>query len=252
MLVITFALVVPAAQADSRGAAEKFRPALGSIEGARLSVGRAPASAKKRWCPSAKRALKFYAGRVAYWRDKRGAVKSVNRLPAFRGCPRYLANVYQRRAAIERKTYYLWMAVQKKKRERELRGTLLLLERGLRGTPMAGTSKTLEKWGRRFGVSPYFMVAVAATESSIGHAACSNNRYNVWGLASCNSSWYVPPFRSWDEAIRFYANFLAKRWPGHSTPYSFAGYAACDACWGRKVSEWMGHLFGVPAVTRYP
>jgi len=117
---------------------------------------------------------------------------------------------------------------------------------------MAGTGLILERHGRRHGVSPYFIVAVAATESSIGHAACSNNRFNVWGLSSCGSGWYVPSFRSWDEAIAFYADFLARRWPGHSTPYSFRGYAACDACWGRKVSEWMGRLFGVPAETRYP
>ncbi len=117
---------------------------------------------------------------------------------------------------------------------------------------MAGTGTSLERWGRRFHVSPYFMAAAAATESSLGEAACSNNRYNVWGLSSCGSGWYVPAFASWDEAIAFYARFLASHWPGHSTPYSFTGYAACSPCWGRKVSEWMHSLFGVPAVTRYP
>jgi hypothetical protein len=96
------------------------------------------------------------------------------------------------------------------------------------------------------------MAAVAATESSLGRAACANNRYNVWGLASCNQSWYVPSFANWKQAIRFYARFLASRWPGHSTPYSFRGYAACSECWARKVSYWMRELFGVPAETRYP
>jgi flagellum-specific peptidoglycan hydrolase FlgJ len=117
---------------------------------------------------------------------------------------------------------------------------------------MAGTGAILERHGRRYGVSPFFMVAVAATESSIGEAACSNNRYNVWGLASCVNSWHVPSFSSWDEAIAFYARFLSDRWPTHSTPYSFRGYAACSECWARKVSEWMGRLFGEPARTRYP
>jgi hypothetical protein len=126
------------------------------------------------------------------------------------------------------------------------------LERGLRGTPMAGTGVLLERYGRRHGVSPYFMVAVAATESSIGRASCSSNGRNVWGLASCVNSWPVPYFDTWDEAIAFYARFLASRWPGHSTPYSFNGYAACSDCWARKVSSWMSALFGVSSRTRYP
>lgn len=132
------------------------------------------------------------------------------------------------------------------------RHTVNVLERGLRGTPMAGTERILEAQGRRHGVSPFFMAAVAATESSLGRAPCSNNRRNVWGLASCVNSWPVPYFETWREAISFYARFLASRWPGHSTPYSFRGYAACSDCWARKVSYWMGALFGVPAETRYP
>jgi hypothetical protein len=117
---------------------------------------------------------------------------------------------------------------------------------------MEGTGAILEEQGRRHGVSPYFMAAAAATESSLGHAACANNRYNVWGLAACDGRWYVPAFGSWEEAIMFYAGFLSGRWPGHSSPYSFAGYAECDACWGRKTSAWMRSLFGVAPATRYP
>lgn len=126
------------------------------------------------------------------------------------------------------------------------------LERGLAGTPMAGTGKLLEEQGRRYRISPYFMAAVAATESSLGRASCRNNPRNVWGLASCVNSWAVPYFDSWREAISFYARFLASRWPRHSTPYSFRGYAACSDCWARKVSYWMRALFAVPAETRYP
>ena len=117
---------------------------------------------------------------------------------------------------------------------------------------MAGTGAILERWGRHYRVSPFFMAATAATESSLGDAACGAGGYNAWGLGNCGSAWTVPSFGSWEEAIAYYARFLAHGWPGHSTPYSFTGYAACDACWGRKVSEWMHTLFGVPAVTRYP
>jgi hypothetical protein len=150
----------------------------------------------------------------------------------------------QRKAHAARVAYLAW--------HRKVGKTVERLNRGLSGSPMAGTGIVLERHGRTQHVSPYFMAAVAATESSLGEAACSNNQYNVWGLASCNGSWYVPPFRSWDEAIAFYARFLSSRWPGHSTPYSFRGYAACSDCWGRKVSEWMHSLFGVSAETRYP
>jgi hypothetical protein len=132
------------------------------------------------------------------------------------------------------------------------RHTVNQLERGLRGSPMAGTARILEAQGRRHHISPFFMAAVAATESSLGRVPCSNNRRNVWGLASCNQSWSVPYFETWKEAIAFYARFLSSRWPSHSTPYSFRGYAACSECWAAKVSYWMRSLFGVGSSTRYP
>jgi len=126
------------------------------------------------------------------------------------------------------------------------------LDHGLAGTPMEGTGVSLERWGRRYHVSPYFMAAVAESESSLGFAACGPGGYNAWGLGNCGSAWSVPSFGSWDEAIAYYARFLAHGWPGHSTPYSFDGYAACSSCWGNSVSSHMRSRFGVPAVTRYP
>lgn len=126
------------------------------------------------------------------------------------------------------------------------------LNRGLAGTPMAGLGVTLRDIGKQYNISPYFMAAVAGTESSFGHAACSNNPKNVWGLAACDGRWYVPYFNSWDEAIRFYASFLADRWPSATSPHDFHGYAACTPCWGRKTSYWMGSRFGVSSYTKYP
>ena len=125
------------------------------------------------------------------------------------------------------------------------------LRRGLAGTPMQGTERALEAAGRRYGVSPVFMAAVAGTESSYGAAACSNNHFNVWGLSSCGSGWYVPQWSSWTQAFDFYARFLTSRWPGATTPYSYRGYAACSDCWGRSVS---GHMarFGVSNSVVYP
>ena len=125
------------------------------------------------------------------------------------------------------------------------------LNRGLAGTPMHGLGWILEAEGHRHGISPYFMAAVAATESSLGRASCRNNRKNVWGLASCTNMWHVPYFETWREAIRFYARFLASRWPSARSPYEYYGYAACDRCWGSKTAYWMGRLFGVAPETRY-
>lgn len=126
------------------------------------------------------------------------------------------------------------------------------LNRGLRGTPMEGLGRVLRDVGRAEDVSPFFMAAVAGTESSFGAAGCSNNPRNVWGLANCDGRWYVPYFNTWDEAIRFYADFLSDRWPSATSPFHFSGYAACDACWGRKTAYWMSSRFGVSAYTKYP
>ena len=126
------------------------------------------------------------------------------------------------------------------------------LNRGLSGTPMEGLGRVLRDEGRRMNVSPYFIAAAAGTESSFGAAGCSGNPRNVWGLAACDGRWSVPYFNSWEEAIHYYAEFIANRWPSATSPYHFYGYAACDACWGRKTAMWMSSRFGVEAYTKYP
>jgi hypothetical protein len=198
-------------------------------------------------CKSARLAVSHF--RALTWERQRARQGELaDRVPIVRGktCrwARFAADTWQARARSARRALERW--------QRTVGHVVARLERGVRGTPMEGTGAILERHGRRYGVSPYFIVAVAATESSIGHAACSSNRMNVWGLSSCGSGWYVPHFRSWDEAILFFVQFIDRRFHGHSTPYSFRGYAACSDCWARKVSEWMGRLFGVPARTVYP
>lgn len=222
-------------------------------EAATVSASNQPTSASERpRCADPRRAVAFYSRRIAYWRAKMGASVIHRSSARMSGCPRHLAK------ALRAKAYGMRAQCERlaKKRQQELKQraaqVIRTLNRGLAGSPMSGTGESLERWGRYYRVSPYFMAAVAATESSLGAAACSNNHYNVWGLSSCGSGWYVPSFRSWDEAIHFYARFLTSHWPRHSTPYSFQGYAACSSCWGAKTSEWMRRLFGVPAVTIYP
>lgn len=195
---------------------------------------------------TARKAVKFYAGRIAYWRSKMGAgTRAAHGGASPRtACPRYLSHVLQRKAAQARKAYQRWAST--------VGVVVRRLDRVLASTPLAGTARDLEEVGRHYHVSPYFIVAVAATESSIGHAACSSNRKNIWGLSSCGSGWYVPQFASWRAAYEFFAAFVNRQWPGHTSPYSFRGYAACSDCWARKVSGWMRSLFGVAAVTRYP
>jgi hypothetical protein len=204
-----------------------------------------PRAAPER-CRSARGAVPFYRAGTWDWQQKRYG-QLADRTPLVRGksChwARYAAEEWTARAASARRSYDRWW--------KSVGQTVRRLDAGLAGTPMAGTGASLEKHGRRHGVSPYFMAAVAATESSLGAAACGAGGYNAWGLGNCGTAWSVPSFSSWDEAIAYYARFLT-RWSGHATPYSFRGYAACDECWARKVSEWMGRLFGVSSETRYP
>lgn len=200
-----------------------------------------------RSCSSTYKAIRYYTGRINYWRSKMGVEHMSPRAhgrPTGGACPRYLAHVLQRKAYAARKTYLRW--------QRTVGRVVQRLDRVLASTPLAGTGRDLEDIARRYHVSPYFIVAVAATESSIGRAACASNSKNIWGLSSCGSGWYVPQFSSWRSAYEFFAAFVNRQWPGHSSPWSFRGYAACSDCWARKVSSWMHTLFGVAAETRYP
>ena len=67
---------------------------------------------------SARRAVKFYAGRLAYWRDRMGAAQrqgrfaTASRSVRIRGCPRYLAHILQRKAYALRKAYARWVDYQ--------------------------------------------------------------------------------------------------------------------------------------------
>ena len=195
--------------------------------------------------------MAFYRGRFVHWQLQRGASVPTWRKPRNCADAKYLAFTWSKRSFAARRKTEHWHEQRAEREQRAIDRVVAHLDRVLASTPMAGSGVYLERYGRQYGISPYFMVATAATESSIGRAACGTGGFNAWGLGNCGSAWSVPSFRSWAEAIAYYAHFLT-RWEGHSTPYSFRGYAKCDECWGRKVSEWMGSLFGVPARTTYP
>lgn len=126
-----------------------------------------------------------------------------------------------------------------------------LLNIGLSGTPMAGTGANLEAAGRRYGIHPAFIAAIAGTESSFGHAACQSNRYNAFGLSSCGSGWSVPNFQSWSEVYFFMGKFLSSRWSSAATTYDYHGYAANSQSWGAKCAYWMRVRFGLGNSVRY-
>jgi hypothetical protein len=218
---------------DPTEAAEPKRPA----------VWTSSASYTPERCDDSQRAITYYRRAYRAHRAVMGLPGPVPRVWYSR-CKdvRRRAAEWRERAASERTILAEW--------SRTIGVIVRRLDRGLAGTPMAGLGAILEAEGRRHGISPFFMAAAAGTESSFGAAPCSNNHRNVWGLAACDGRWHVPYFDSWAEAIGFYARFLASGWQGHSTPYSFVGYAACDACWGRKTSAHMGR-FGVGNSTRY-
>lgn len=125
------------------------------------------------------------------------------------------------------------------------------LDRGLAGTPMAGTGRSLEASGWKWGRSPFFIAAIAESESSLGAAACSNDRFNAFGLSSCHSGWAVPQFRSWAHVYDFMGRYLTGHtsithgWPHARTTYDFSGYAACSSCWGASTERHMRKRFGV-------
>ena len=239
--VLSVIAIATAATSSSSGEAGVAAPS--AVPSAAVKAKPRVSSPGKK-CPYARLGVAFYRNRFVMYQLERGAPVPTWRKPRNCADARYLANVWAKRALAARKATEHW-------RKHRFDHVIRRLDRGLAGSPMAGTGRILEREGRRHGVSPYFMAAVAATESSLGHAACGPGGYNAWGLGNCGTAWSVPAFRSWDQAIAYYARFLT-RWEGHSTPYSFRGYAACDECWGRKVSEWMQRLFGVPAITRYP
>lgn len=146
----------------------------------------------------------------------------------------------------------LWPAV------RERRAIVARLDRFLARSPMAGLGDVLERVGREHGVSPFFIVGVAGKESSLGHAACSNNRFNVWGLGQCDRVWNVPSFGSWEEAFDFFARFVEGKtsvtdgWPNARTPWDFGGYCAgCESSWASGVTRFMSAM-GAGTEVEYP
>lgn len=127
------------------------------------------------------------------------------------------------------------------------------LNRGLAGTPMAGTGFALEAAGWRYRVHPAFVAAVAGVESTYGAAVCE--RFNAWGLGSCGRAWRPPAFPSWKHAYDYFARFIRDRWPSALTPYDFHGYCvtpAGDDCptWPGKVAANMRRL-GFGETLRY-
>lgn len=115
---------------------------------------------------------------------------------------------------------------------------------------MAGTGFALVVEGKRANVNPALIAAIAGAESSYGAAACSGNPRNGFGLASCGTGWRVPYFPTWRSAYAFMGRFLTSHWPRARSPYDLVGYAACNACWSRKVAYYM-HELGWPPTFRY-
>lgn len=138
------------------------------------------------------------------------------------------------------------------------RSTVARLDRYLAGTPMRGLGDTLERVGRRHGVSPFFIVGVAGKESSLGAAACGSNPRNVWGLGACGRAWNPPYFSSWNTAIDYFARFVEGRagvgrgWPNARTPWDFGGYCSgCESSWASGVVRFMAAAGSGPEVA-YP
>lgn len=130
--------------------------------------------------------------------------------------------------------------------------TIRRLQRGLAGTPMDGSAGDLFAAARQYRISPFFIAAIAGTESSFGAASCRGNPHNAFGLSSCGSGWHVPYFPTWRSAYLFMGSFLTNRWPSATTTMHYYGYAACSSCWGAKTAMHMRSRFGVDNGVRFP
>lgn len=119
------------------------------------------------------------------------------------------------------------------------------VNKGLAGTPIAHLGFAFEAEGHRRNLNPFFLAGASGTESSLGVYGCQGNRFNIWGLGSCDRYWQVPHFYTWQQAIRYYADFIKTTWPHARTVYDLSGYCECgSAAWGGKTSAWMSRLFG--------
>jgi hypothetical protein len=119
----------------------------------------------------------------------------------------------------------------------------------LGGTPLAGHGFALEAAGWKHHVHPAFIAAAAGLESAWGRLACQGNRWNLWGLGSCDRYWRVPHFTTAAQAFDYYARFIRSRWPRARTPYDLAGYCECGSrSWGSRVAWNMERLGFRPTI----
>lgn len=137
------------------------------------------------------------------------------------------------------------------------------LNQGLANTPMRGQGFRLERTGRRWNVSPYFIALASGRESSFGTFGCRSNPRNVWGLKSCRTGPYIdidgdgdiddlPTFRTWGHAFTFFARYVRARFPHATTPYHFHGYCECGvASWAGGIDRIATRL-GWPTGVKYP
>ncbi len=125
------------------------------------------------------------------------------------------------------------------------------INRYVKNTPMEGMGKIIVKQARKHEISPYFVVAVAAKESSLGAEACSHNRKNVWGLGACGRAWKPPHFKNWTQAVNYFVRFINRLWPKAQSPFQFYGYCyGCETEWGNDVARHMRNIGGTIEVRK--
>lgn len=120
------------------------------------------------------------------------------------------------------------------------------LNAGLAGTPLAGYGFDFEAAGWRYNVNPFFVAAIAGTESSFGAAACGGN---AWGIASCGMT-----FPTFHEGLWYTTKLLREHYLGKGLLTLVAvgtKYAACGTCWAASTERHMRRFSAAPPLT-YP
>ncbi len=101
-----------------------------------------------------------------------------------------------------------------------------------RGSPLAGYGVCFVLAGRRYGVSPYLLVALTAAESTFAtDGSLCRTHHNAWGMTGPNKTGLVAEdgwmwWESWPAAIDGAAYFVSAYWPGARTAYDLRGYCA--------------------------
>lgn len=123
----------------------------------------------------------------------------------------------------------------------------------LAGTPLKGTGRAFVSAGNAYGVSPWFLVAIAGHESSFGTKGfATNGSHNPFGLGVTGAAGAGMRFSTWEGAIRKAAATLGGplyKGAGKTSIEAIGARWAADPAWANGVAAQMASLTGSRVLT---